>query len=367
MGHFKSVFVLDSIHGLSTVSLDTLKQSKIKVAYSCVLLLVYVVESIFNNYNLFIGNIKDTLLISIVILSAACLPLYSLTMAVLDYKSKVSVAMNLEAIEQKIESITATVHGKNWIRAMVMGLVICTTVVQAAHVILIVTGIWHISVITEYVTIVHFAGIQLLEGYSMVTLMAKVVIIQRAITNGFSQLQQHLQIHCTSQGHRPRNQRRRDARLRIENDKKWSLLAELEVSLYFTENSIRNHCSVQIVWFRIMFEVMGPIAYILWLKESSVLIMGFNLLQAGTCILSVVYAITRMREAKEEALLSLTKANVRDKCPSRVKRQILAQIHRNRVPFSCGIFTVDSTLLATVLENSMFVITSMIGMYVKNG
>lgn len=364
LGHFKHVFTLKSIYGLSTVSLDTLERNKLKVAYCSFIIIINAFELIVSIYDK--NNDITNLPFMSTILNYFCLylPLYSLVTAIVDYKSKVSIALNLEAIENRLDSIKMSVAGKSWFRVQILSLLVINWLIQGTYLVFNVFYTRPNGPITKYCTVQHFVGTILLQGGSMVLFLSKAVMIQRAITEGFSKTIRDQQALLAQQ--RPGNRRRRTVKSRTESYK-WTLLAELQRSLEFTEHSIRDHFWVYITWYRLMVEVMGPAMGVLWLTESQKFLAGIFLAEIAGVFLGMVHAIVELNIEKENALSSLIEVEGKETCGNRLKHQILAKIHRSRWSFSSPFFTIDSFLLATVLENLVFVVTTMIGVYGKSG
>lgn len=347
LGYFKQVFLVDTIYGLTTVSLETLDQSKLKVAYSYLLIAVYMSDLIISFFNFTTGEV----IVRVIIQSFSS----SLVWAIVDYKSKISAVMNLEAIENTIESNKFTVFGKTWMKANVISMIAVNVALQLVY--FIFYGLASKLYITRYLTAFHSMGIQVVLGWTMVMLIAKIVMTQRALTKGFSEIRQNRQVSL--------NAGNRTIRMQNEINKKWALLSELQGALHTTGNNVRDLFYPHIIWYRVIIEVIGPITFFFAHGQYLNAHLWSSYLRIVIIFLSILLAVKIIENEKEEALWTLIKDRKQEEGRSsrHVKHQILATIHRNRTPFSCGIFDVDYSLLATVLENCIFVYTTMMASF----
>lgn len=344
LGYFKSVFLMETLFGTSTVCLTSLNQSKLKVAYAGFFIIVYILELIIYYFR---REVSDWIgLFEIGKFISVSLPLVSLVGGVLDYKTKISIALNLEAMENILESVKVSVPGKKLLKAIAL----CFNIV-------IILGLLYSlgdainshGLFTTYLTTIHYLGTHNLLIFPMIMFFIKVVMIQRGITEGFSEIIKSLQ----RQPH-PHNQGIRD------EERKWTILTELQGALHTTEGNIRNCYWIQTVWAILMMEITYPVVCVLWIKQGVFGWKHFMLLRSIFTFIGIVCAVELTKKSKEEALLALTNCNAEVVHLKRVKHQLLAKIHHSRVTFSCNFYDVDYTLLTTVLENFIFVATTVI-------
>lgn len=357
LGDFKAMFVVGSLYGINTVSLSTLEQSMWKIIYSVFLITVHIVEIIVYFYNDQITPVSS--IRKIVKLYMSVFPVYSLIVAIVDYKSNITVALSLEAIEATLEKNNFKVPGKTMCKAMSVSLVVINIVMQSFRIVHNTINNSFSLPMTRFVTNIQLVGNQLVVAVSIMMFQTKIVMIQKAITKGFTDvIYRQNEQHTTTGFHR--NRGRRNRRVQTEKDKKWALLTEIHGSLDFTENMVRNSFWMQIIWNRLLFEVALPIAVFIWDFSG---IGWYFVARAAFQFVMIVFTCELLTKEKKAACSTITTSEqfVQGISRKQIKRQLLANIHRGRVPFSCLFFDVDYSLLATVLENLIFVVTVLAG------
>lgn len=369
LGDFKSIFVVASLYGTNTVSTRTLEQSKSKIIYAAGLITLYTAETVIYLCN----TTQEPLLAKVLNICMSILPVYALIMAIVDYKSRISVALNLISIETKLERNNIPVPRKRMINIMTVIVWLLNTIMVGLNIMISFSNENFNFPITKSVTNIHRDGIQLIEWYLLIVFLSKLRMIQKSITKAFKEVTlstKEIQ-PLASRSHRQRCRGRTNRRVQTEVGKKWALYAELQGSLFNTEHMICNSFWVQTIWLRMVVEVAVPFV-------SSIRKFNgpgyFLLIRMALKFVGILYI---WESVKKEKLASISTENLVDISTTseinwerisrrKIKHQLLAKIHRHRVSFCCRLFDVDFSLLATVLENVVFVITATIGNSTNN-
>lgn len=324
---------------------------------------MYVAENVIYIYRGSMHDEPDPVFVLTARVLALMLPMYSLIMAIVDYKSKISLALNLEAIESKLKSYKVPVGGQGSFKAFVWGLMIIHFIAQLWGFLANVLGFQDQLSITRFITTFQIIGTQLVEGFYPLLFLAKMLILQKAIKNDLYEVNQNVKGPSTARGQRLRNRGIVRAQMQTDAEQKWALLTELQGCLFNVEAKIRETTEIQLILSRILVEIFGPILFLTMTKFHLLAMRGDSLPRVILSFLSTVYIAERLNNAKKEALMTLSKEIVNDGVVRKklIKRQILAGIHRSRAQYSCSLFDVNYGLLIVVLENMLLVATSMIG------
>lgn len=363
LGFFKSLMLFESLYGTCTVSLQNLEQSKLKVSYTVFFIVLYVVEQILFGFN---DRGENPMWEYSARMFTILLPMYSLIWSIFDYKTKISAALNLEAIEEKLMTQGFKVSGTRWLLYSSTGLVALNAYLNIWSLWENIVGLQTHLPVTRYVTAHQNHGTQINQALGLILFLAKASVIQDAITKGFSLVLQSQEESTaredqTASRRRVRNRGGKTCRVKTESDKKWDLLSELQCHLHITESSIRDSYWVHIIWYRLVAEVLTPLLCFRVDTEDSIGWFKY-FLEITISFIAIVFTVERVSKGKKAALTALSNnvlgsGRVRVKS---VKHQLLAKIHRRRVTFSCVLFDVDYNLLATFLENSLFVVTAVL-------
>lgn len=363
LGIFKPLMLFESLYGTCTVSLQTLEQSKLKVAYTIFFIILYAVEQILFGFN---ERGENTMLVYTARIFTILLPIYSLIGSIFDYKTKISAALNLEAIEKKLLTQGFKMSGTRRLRYISTGLVAMNAYLNIWSLMESIIGIQSHLPVTRYVTGHQNHGTQINQALGLILFLVKASVIQDAITKGYSlilesQEESTVRENQTASRIRNRNQGGKARKVKTELDKKWALLSELQGHLHVTTSSIRDSYWVHIIWYRLVAEVLTPLLCFRVVEEDSISWFKY-FLEITISFIAIVFTVERTLKGKNTALTTLSNnvlGNGRVRLNS-VKHQLLAKIHRRRVTFSCVLFDVDYTLLATFLENSLFVVTAVL-------
>lgn len=360
LGCFKYSLMHETAVGISTVSMKTLQQSKLKVCYALFLILTFGVESILYCRSFMKMETKETISSVMIRVLLVTISVHSLLSGIFDYKTKISVCMNLEAIERKLEAQGTKVPGKGLVKVVLVCFTTLTVVLQVVDIVNNLTGLTNVSLtFTKYLTTPQNIG-TLMSLFSALSLYhMKVLMIQKAITKTYGEINQD-QLERSSSRHSPETRQRRQGRTgneQSEADMKWTVLAELQRSLEWTEVQINESAKVQVLLNRMVIEVLMPILFIdKYFQEQLSITNLFNATHSVGFFIAVC-TVEWIRMEKEKAFHQLSACR---RHSSRQRHQLLANIHRGRRPFSVIFFDMDYSLLFAILENLVFTATARI-------
>lgn len=358
LGQFKYIFLFETLIGTNTVSLTTLKQSKVSVAYSTLSILVFCVEYTLYIYNqLTLENYQHPF-IYIIRTIVTGFTVYALFHGVKDYKTKISSSMSLEAIEYKMESLDMKISGKSLFKAMSKVFMILLAISQILMLANNMYGANEVLGFTKYITSIQSAGALLSCLSLLVMYWRKVLIIQRAITKRLSEINQSdVGSSRPASLQREHRSQSRKGNVQTESHKTCMLLSELQGSLFCTEKNIEEFFRIEVLAYFLMIQIISPVTLVSYyffgqLDPSIFIILSYNM-----TFFLVICTIENVRQGKEEAYIELCNSSKGSKW---IRHQLLANIHRNRKPFSCILYDLEYSIMFDFLENSVLIATACI-------
>ncbi|KAG8295429.1 hypothetical protein J6590_080678 [Homalodisca vitripennis] len=346
----------EAAFGVSTVCVATLGQSVWKVSWSVFYIMVYAMEVAFYWFR---EQITEQPVGTIII--ARCFALfiatYSFVIGITDYKTKISAALNMEAIEKKLDSATVSVRDKMLHKILVQAMFIVQfCLISLAELKQIMNDL---SIgMARFITTFQSVGNILVQLYGNVAFMIKLRILNSTVTQSLAQIHHHLRTNFQTVVDSDSQESCLEYQLERHDltQKMLPLLIEVQNSIHVTEVKIHSCYMVYIIWIRACVGGIIPIICTNVMKGTATSAYNFVVLSifpAG--LLWIIYNSQKLTEEKKNTNLQLTSCLVACRKNSHhFKRQLLANIHRSS-SFTYYFFDLDYATCTDVIENALFV------------
>ncbi|KAG8274388.1 hypothetical protein J6590_004414 [Homalodisca vitripennis] len=357
LGSFKHIFLIETFFGTNTVSVATLKQSRWRIAYSGMHLTLHLLNEVEYWVIQYVFHQPVTTLALILRLFKTSLPTYCLIRAIWDRKTKVSCALALAVIEQRLEN--PTVLKKIFCKVGIAGIVVTHLCLYFMNQTILQENHLRNSRIVNSIFAMNNFGILLGQSLGLIFFLTKLASAEKLVIKNFTDLYTQKALGVVLPG-TTRNIVNED---RNQDSKQ---LKELLVSMRNSDEKIRSCYWFQVVFFRLFTEVAIPMIFVtfVWSERSFYIpIQALSLMHVIVYISAIAYAAERVGKEKEDVRLMLSSAIVVLKNDSRgpIKHQLIASHHRSP-PFSCYFFDVEFSMLLDILGNAMFVAVTLFEM-----
>lgn len=354
LGVFKSLFLIESFFGLTTVNVRSLGQCRVKVVYCWFIVIVQIIEfALYVRGQIVYYNHPEELIYIFVWLVFALFNILVTVNSISDWNQKMSIALQMQAIAQNLES-KDDFFDKLIIRGAFVSFVVFFTLRKFAVFTYIVPREVTIIPAIPWFTSPYRNGSLIIQGAEEIIFLTKFVSLKRNILKEMDSTVQSLR-DPHSQGATRSNSkdeiRNRNSKLR--------LYISLQNALYQTLNDVQEQFRAFLVFMRFYIEVKIILSYVV----HGTLLNTVREVTSALMFLGMVIASERVyatfKDTKQQLATVLFKSN--SKSQRRIfKHQMLSNIHRSS-RLSCRLFVLDYGLIAEVLENTAWVLIAVLG------
>lgn len=340
LGYFSYLFLLESYHGAETVDLDTLRQSKVRKVVSLLIalsvLLVGVSCLVFTAPEDVSSFAKLTIAYYFLNLAAS---VYTLVIAVYQYKTKVSAALNSLAMERLLRPHCPRHRSGSRIKlTVVVSVLVVTQIINAVvkSVRWTTSPLW--SALWFYM---HSLKACTLCGCFMFTL--KVLDLYKDVHRCLEQFDEH--------------DTRRTA---VELQAFLRLLRVVLGSLHYTASATNSRYKIFVLWIAITAAFFLPYSFYQELNVLDNLPVTLRLVYMFYifCICLFYGQIMLVKIDIVKTLCSLKAKPAFKMVREDINRQVLA-VHHRGFSFDCYVFNMGHTLFTSILDTSAMVVSAL--------
>lgn len=352
--YLKTLFILESILGLTTVSHLNLDRKLWRKIYSG-LFLVIIIFGVFD-IDYFTQTFHRNYVFYVHELTSRGVAAYAIVLGAVHYKTKVTAVLNLAEIDNQLltENLSQTKNTYSLIVTLI------SLVFYVAH---FGENIYHTYIGKmkrrpfKHINNVIFNGIKCCLLFGSAVFFAELSRVQQNINQELENLQSDvdkLSKIC------PRQSQRRFAWKDIASAR-LKFLKEVQGCLFHVEENVRCYYWVFVTWFTVVAAVLTPSIALETHVRSLLDVLNYDFTissyTAFIFIIIISYAnFQRKKESAVESLGSLLLGDLQDDEITSTKHQLLA-LHHRRTTFDCLFFDVDFSLFADILDTSILVIS----------
>lgn len=362
-GQFRQLLFLNSLFGMNVASLITLERHKLKVFINIVIGVLFVCEYFMYLKNSLSNNGETILILNETLTFVFSFYIvYTMVFEILKYKTKISSALEIEAIKKELESLkTHPIVGKHNLNLFYRGLYLVAVIPPFFGLYQTVLHFPQNKPITAYITSYVAMALFTVQGLTIVIYLNEVRSVQQSVVRELNAMLSSSPStqpqRCPQRSRAPTKDKLNIQLLRLGQLK---LINILQGSLNHTEMKLRAHFALPIILRFLLISLVFP-TYYTQTELTFDLILFVALSHLANAIFLII-VVNQQRRSKE--LTGLQLINCLYDLPSEswsrnIKHQVLANIHRSS-PFSCRLFEVDFGLAALMVENSVMVLTAIL-------
>lgn len=350
--YLKTLFMVESVLGLNTVSLINLDRHIWRKIYSgsffviilfAVFNIDYFTEKLHRNYVFYVHE-------SISRGVAA----YAVILGVIDYKTKVTAVLNLAEIDNQL--LAGNMSRTKPIYSLTVTLI--SLIFYVAH--------FGENIYDTYkgefkrrpfkhVNNFFFNGIKCCLLYGCVVFLAELSRVQQNINQELESLQSAVDKLSMNR------EIERTIALEDMTSTRLKFLKEVQGCLFHVEENIRSYYWVFVAWFAVVAAVLTPSIALETHARSllDILNYDFTISSYTVFIFIIIISYANFQSKKEsavESLGALLLGHIQDEDITCTKHQLLA-LHHRRTTFDCLFFDVDFSLFVDILDTSILVIS----------